>query len=146
MSASPGKPRRGRRGVVMAFALIAGVAGLALYTAMAPHTAPDGSSATADTVAEASPQSNLVTALGRLQPKDGVIRVAGPAQTSVVIAKLLVDKGDQVQAGQVIATLDSLATAKADLERVQAEYANAKSEFERLDKLYQIKVVSISER
>jgi HlyD family secretion protein len=88
----------------------------------------------------------LVTALGRFQPKDGVIRVAGPSQPSVVIARLLVDKGDHVQAGQVIATLDSLATATADLDRVQFELEHAKSEFERLDKLYQSKVVSISER
>jgi HlyD family secretion protein len=146
MSATPGKPRRGRRVIMIALAFVAGVAGWALHTAVAPQTAADSNSATADTVADTSPDSNLVTALGRLQPKDGVIRVAGPSQTSVVIAKLLVDKGDRVQAGQVIATLDNLATSKADLERVQVELEHAKSEYERLDKLYQSKVVSVSER
>src|SRR5437763_783255 len=48
----------------------------------------------------------LITALGRLEPKDGIIRVAGPSRPSVVIAKLLVEEGDRVEAGQPIAVLD----------------------------------------
>jgi multidrug efflux pump subunit AcrA (membrane-fusion protein) len=41
-----------------------------------------------------------VTAIGRLEPKDGVRRVAGPSRPSVVIAKLLVEEGEHVTAGQ----------------------------------------------
>lgn len=87
-----------------------------------------------------------ITALGRLAPKDGVRRVAGPSQSSVVLSRLLVDKGDHVVAGQVIAVLDSYASASADLARVRVELEHARSELDRLNRLYQNKVVSLSER
>jgi multidrug efflux pump subunit AcrA (membrane-fusion protein) len=43
------------------------------------------------------PAENGVAALGRLQPKDGVRRIAGPAQSVAVVGRLLVDKGDRVR-------------------------------------------------
>ena len=60
--------------------------------------------------ASAAPQiAGTVTALGRLQPRGGIIRIAGPSRPSVVIANLLVGDGDRVLAGQPIAVLDTLA-------------------------------------
>ena len=56
-----------------------------------------------------------VTALGRLEPKDGVIRVAGPSRPAVVIAKLLVEEGEMVREGQPLAVLDSYASHKAEV-------------------------------
>jgi len=37
-----------------------------------------------------------ITALGRIEPKDGVRRIAGPSNPSVVIGRLLVEEGDPV--------------------------------------------------
>ena len=43
--------------------------------------------------------SGAIAALGRLEPKDGVRRIAGPAQMVAVVGELLVDKRDRVQRG-----------------------------------------------
>jgi len=51
------------------------------------------------------PQRVTVAALGRLEPQNEVIRVSGP--TGERIGQLRVAKGDLVQAGQVIAVLES---------------------------------------
>src|SRR5262249_60898143 len=66
-----------------------------------------------------------ITAIGRLEPKDGVRRVAGPSRPSVVIAKLLVEEGDHVTAGQAIAILDSLGEDQARIARAKAQGAHA---------------------
>ena len=73
--------------------------------------------ATADS-APAPSGPRAVTALGRLQPKDGILRVAGPSRPTVVIAKLLVDTGDVVDAGQPLAILDTQAENEARVARV----------------------------
>jgi HlyD family secretion protein len=87
-----------------------------------------------------------VTALGRLEPKDGVMRIAGPARPAVVIAKLFIAEGDKVQKGQVIAELDSFAALEATVRRIQAELANTEAENRRTDKLHRDGFVSSSER
>src|SRR4051812_7438433 len=66
--------------------------------------------------ASSAPQqrpNNRVTAIGRLRPGRGVVRVAGPSQIAVVVGKLLVDEGDHVDRGQPIAILDNHAAQKA---------------------------------
>jgi HlyD family secretion protein len=87
-----------------------------------------------------------ITALGRLEPKDGVIRVAGPSNFAVVIGKLFVDTNDRVTAGQTIAILDDHAAIKADVARLTAELHNAQSEWRRYDRLFKEGFVSTSER
>jgi HlyD family secretion protein len=87
-----------------------------------------------------------VSALGRLEPKDGVIEVAGPSDASVVISRLVVDKGDSVEAGSLIAVLDKAAVRKAAVNRLQAELAYAKRELERYLGLETRAVISESER
>jgi len=72
-----------------------------------------------------------VTALGRLEPKDGILRIAGPSRPSVVIAKLLVEEGDHVQAGQPLAELDSIAADEAAVTKAKAALRNAESEMAR---------------
>lgn len=76
-----------------------------------------------------------VTALGRLEPKDGVTRVAGPAGRPAVIAKLLIDEGDRVETGQLIAVLDDTALRKANVARARANLTGAEKHFERTQKL-----------
>jgi len=61
--------------------------------------------------------------------------VAGPSGASPVIAELLVEEGDRVEAGQVIARLDSHALRRAEEQRLRAELDNAKRELERMRRL-----------
>jgi HlyD family secretion protein len=80
-------------------------------------------------------EGRTVTSLGRIEPRNGVIRVAGPSGASPVIAELLVEVGDRVEAGQVIARLDSHALRRAEEQRLRAELDNAKRELERTRRL-----------
>ncbi len=89
---------------------------------------------------------NEITALGRLEPKDGVIRVAGPSHFAVVIGTLFVDTNDRVTAGQTIAILDSYETTKADVARLEAELRNNEAEWRRYERLFREGFVSTSER
>jgi HlyD family secretion protein len=86
-----------------------------------------------------------ISALGRIEPKDGVIEVAGPSEPSVVIARLRVDEGDRVEKGQILAILDTAGLRKARVERLQAELANARRDLERTQKLKYEAVISDSE-
>jgi HlyD family secretion protein len=78
-----------------------------------------------------------ITALGRLQPKDGILRVAGPSRPSVVIAELVVDEGDRVTTGQPLAVLDTRAENVARVARAKAELVNAETELGRVRQLFQ---------
>jgi HlyD family secretion protein len=93
-----------------------------------------------------APPANEITALGRLEPKDGIIRVAGPSYFAVVIGRLLVDINDRVAAGQPIAILDNYESVKADVARLEAELRQAKNEWGRYERLFKDGVVSTSER
>lgn len=66
-----------------------------------------------------------VVALGRLEPISEVIRLASPtnAGQGARIARLLVEEGALVTAGQVLAELDSLARGEAELKAAEADLA-----------------------
>jgi len=105
-----------------------------------------------DAVASADPAASTgaeterpVTSLGRLQPKHGVIRVAGPSKISVVVSQLLVEEGDAVTQGQTIAVLDNYASAKADVARLRDELEHAEAEQRRNQALFRDGIVSASE-
>ncbi len=85
-----------------------------------------------------------VAARGRLEPKDGLILIAGPSEMAVVVQRLLVDKGDRVKVGQVLAILDQEALRHAALDRARAELTNAEAEVERTRMLSAGRVVSES--
>lgn len=87
-----------------------------------------------------------VSALGRIEPKDGLIRVAGPALPVVVVRELLVDEGERVRAGQTIALLEGEVTRRAEVARARADLANAKSEMRRSNELARGDVISESRR
>jgi len=75
-----------------------------------------------------------VSSLGRIEPSGGIVQVAGPSGGCVsgsVIKSLEVAEGDWVEKGQIIAYLDSYDLHKADVARLQAVHANAKSELQR---------------
>jgi HlyD family secretion protein len=78
-----------------------------------------------------------ITALGRVEPRGGVIRISGPSRVAVVIGRLRVAEGDEVEAGDVLAVLDSYASERAVVERLHAELETAKRELARKRKLHQ---------
>jgi HlyD family secretion protein len=69
-----------------------------------------------------------VAALGYLEPQGEVIKISAPAFTEgAKIDKLLVKRGDRLQAGQVIAILDSQPRLQAALAEAQANVIIAQS-------------------
>jgi HlyD family secretion protein len=76
-----------------------------------------------------------VTALGRIEPGDGVVHVAGSSGAPPVIMQLLVEAGDRVEKGQALAILDTHALRQADVERISAELENAERELRRAQQL-----------
>jgi HlyD family secretion protein len=92
------------------------------------------------------PGIDHISALGRIEPRDGLLRVAGPAATSVVIAELLVDEGDVVEKGQRLAVLDTAQMLEADVDRLEAELGNARRELSRYLTLNRERITSESER
>ena len=83
-----------------------------------------------------APAPVAITALGRIEPRDGVIRVSGPSRVAVVIGALRVAKGDEVKAGDVLAVLDSYGSEQAVVDRLRAELSSAERELARKRKLH----------
>lgn len=86
-----------------------------------------------------------VSALGRIEPRDGLIRVAGPPRVAVVIQKLDVKEGDRVKRGQVIAVLLGNAVDRAEVARLTAELENAQQELDRNEALFRKHTISESD-
>ncbi len=97
-------------------------------------------------LASVRPRVDRVVALGRLEPKDQVIRLAGPSLPAVVIAELRVDEGDWVKKGDIIAVLDTYSLHEAIVARLRAELRNAEVEHKRREELHKENFVSTSER
>lgn len=87
-----------------------------------------------------------VSALGRLEPEDGMIRIAGPSIAVAVIGELLVDDGDVVEKGQTLAVLEALPLLEADVARLEAELAYGRAELRRSLELNDSRVVSDAAR
>jgi len=82
-----------------------------------------------------------VSSLGRLEPKDGIVRIAGPAIPVAVIQELRVEDGESVADGQILAILDGFSLLEADVERLAAELDYEESELHRTTRLYEQDVV-----
>ena len=106
----------------------------------------DRESSGAVAAVSAPPKERAITALGRLEPQDGVFRVAGPSGGQSVIAELRVDKGSAVHRGDVIAVLDTEPMLRASVARLSAELEHAKHELARHDELNTNRVISDSLR
>jgi HlyD family secretion protein len=73
-------------------------------------------------VPENSITVNAVAALGDLEPKGEIIVLSAPSSSQVArIAQLLVQRGDQVQAGQVVAILDNRDRLEANLKKAKEQ-------------------------
>lgn len=79
-------------------------------------------------------EERIVSSLGRLEPENGVVQLAGPSGgglTGAVIKTLEVAEGDWVEKDQVVARLDSYDLRAAEVARLNAILANARSEVAR---------------
>jgi multidrug resistance efflux pump len=94
---------------------------------------------------EGAPSLEAIGALGRIEPRNGVVRVAGPPRPAVVIERLFVDEGDRVRRGQELAALAGIGVQLAAVERLRAELANAERELERRSALRRGAVLSDAE-
>lgn len=82
----------------------------------------------------AAAQGRSISSLGRLEPENGVVQLAGPSGNGLsgaVIKSLEVSEGDWVEKDQVIARLDSYKLREAEVARLKAILANATSEMAR---------------
>ncbi len=77
----------------------------------------------ATTVSDERPVTiNTVAAIGYLEPKGEVIQVSAPAfAEGARVDQLLVKRGDRIEAGQVIAVLDSRSRLQAALEQAKTQ-------------------------
>ena len=75
-----------------------------------------------------------ISSLGRIEPHNGVYRLAGPSEISVV-ATLTVEEGDQVAAGQVLATLDTHDLRAAEVRRAEVDLGHARRVLSRQETL-----------
>lgn len=69
--------------------------------------------------------ARAVSCLGRIEPHEGVYRLAGPSDLAVV-AEMRVAEGDTVERGQVLATLDTYDLLAAELKRAEVELDHAR--------------------
>jgi len=140
-----GTNRWSRLGIV-AVTLSVGIAAATLELDFPSRTAANDAPAGAT---NPDPEERAICARGRFEPKDGIVKVAGPSQTAIftnVISELRIKEGDRVEAGEVIAVFDSYSSKQAAAERLQAELAHAQREYQRFDKLFHDGVTSAEER
>ena len=123
-----------------------GVGAVLVLGAVALTLPQSGQQAAVPAVSAAPPEPSLrVSARGRLEPVDGLLRIAGPSSPSVaVVERLFVEEGSRVQAGQLLATIDTETVLEAKVQEVGAELRNAEREHARAQELG--KVTSDAER
>jgi len=86
----------------------------------------------------ASAQERVISSLGRLEPENGVVKLAGPSGgglAGAVLKSLEVAEGDWVENNQIVARLDSYNLRKAEVARLEAILGNSRSEMARQEDL-----------
>ena len=84
----------------------------------------------ADTATKTTAGARGVAALGRIEPYGGIVRVAAAstpdAMSGAILSRLLVDRGSDVTAGQLLAEVDTAALARSRIVEAKAELETAK--------------------
>ena len=131
---------------ILAATLGVGIAALMIELDSPSRTAADDALARETSL---DPGGRAICARGRFEPKDGIVKVAGPSQLAIfsnVISELRIKEGDRVEAGEVIAVFDSYSSKQATVGRLQAELAHVQRQYRRFDKLFHDGVASAEER
>ena len=116
--------------VVLAIATAFSVSGV---TAFLLRQFQQSQSIVSQTTENIMPEIKTVTALGRLEPRGEVIQLSAPSSAEGNrIEQLLVQEGNWVKAGQVIAILDSRARLQAALEEAQEQVRVAQANINRV--------------
>lgn len=104
--------------------------GLALLLAAVPATAQDPQTAPGQPATAVSAQA--VSALGRLEPEYGIVRVSASSTPQAILGAILVelhvDEGDDVEAGQLLAVMDTAAVMDALVVEAEAGLDYARKE------------------
>jgi HlyD family secretion protein len=123
-----GDPDLIRRRATPAVIITVTAAIIALASVLAAPADSSPRATTTGTIAKA----RGVAARGRLEPKGGIIRLGAPSTPDAVsggaVAKLHVDFGDDVTAGQILAEIDTGAVVKARLAEAKADRETARRE------------------
>jgi HlyD family secretion protein len=104
---------------------------LALLTLLMPLTVFAANAANAaNNLEKASLDNAAVSALGRLEPKHGIMRIAAPSTpqstSGSVLTQLLVNEGDDVTEGQLLAIIDTASVMEAMVKEIEAELVLSK--------------------
>ena len=107
------------------------VAAVILLGGLGTYVWRSHSSSTQTTQTAVVPKVQTVTALGYLEPRGKVIKLSAPSSSGGIsrVDQLLVNQGDAVKAGQVIAILDSRDRLQAALVEAQEQVKVAQSNF-----------------
>jgi multidrug efflux pump subunit AcrA (membrane-fusion protein) len=109
-------------GLLGSLVLAAAVAGVAVV-AQLPR---DGANPAAPAVSRSAAQ--IIVGRGRLEPLDGSVRVSASLNSGQpVVARLLIDKGSRVAAGQITAELDQTDANRAAVATNEAQLGRARA-------------------
>ncbi|MFN5871119.1 MAG: biotin/lipoyl-binding protein, partial [Aphanizomenon sp.] len=80
-------------------------------------------------VVSVAPVPSTISAIGRLEPKGEIIKLAAPAGLSggSRVQQLLVREGQRIQQGQLVAILDSRDTSMAVVEEAKAKLQESRA-------------------
>jgi HlyD family secretion protein len=126
---------------IIALTIVAALATLGLGIFVAAMLRPSENSVAENTVSQnsasepvtssspaISQSSNAISAIGRLEPAGGILRVAAPSTSGTArVARLLVKEGTPVKAGQVMALMDDSERLFAAVMQAEAQVKAAQS-------------------
>ena len=118
--------------IVLAGAMVLATGGVSVYSLSKTWLASQNAKVA---IPKSAPAIVNVTGLGRLEPQGEVIHLSAPSSLEASrVTQLLVQEGDKVRKGQVVAILDSYETrlsslnqAKEDVKLAQAQLAKVKA-------------------
>ncbi|MGV0029131.1 ABC exporter membrane fusion protein [Phormidesmis priestleyi] len=126
MSSKPLMKPTGVRVVLIGSAIALALSGFGIFSYAILRPSPSPSA----TIASPSPNDapDEISALGRLEPEGGVVKIAAPSAFGTArVSKMLVKEGMQVRANQPLAVMDEGDTLYASLMQAEAQVKEAET-------------------
>ncbi len=126
MSSKPLMKPTGVRVVLIGSAIALALSGFGIFSYMILRSSPSPST----TIASPSPNDapDAISALGRLEPEGGVVKIAAPSAFGTSrVSKMLVKEGMQVKANQPLVVMDEGDTLYASLMQAEAQVKEAET-------------------